>query len=185
MQSRVRGPDLAQPREPGMGGFRERALNVKVKHRFRRAGCLFRQSAPCPLATARGTVSDTPVSDEIHIGVRGIRGPMSAEILQEDIPVRGQTMPFEITHGEREAVIDADDGSNAGFEFRDQPLGQASARPVFPWAGWRLDLDRCPIVSGFIDPEAFQAGFSRLSSRIVYADRPAKHATFASHSKLA
>ena len=79
------------------------------------------------------------------------------------IKANREAMPFEIAHGEREAVIDADDGLNAGFEFRDQPLGQASACPVFPLAGWRLDLDRRPIVLGFINPEALQAGFSRLS----------------------
>jgi len=33
-------PDEAQPRNPGMGGFRHRALHVEVKHRFCAAGAL-------------------------------------------------------------------------------------------------------------------------------------------------
>jgi hypothetical protein len=56
--------------------------------------------------------------------------PMLLEIEQEVRPVSGKAVAVEVGDGEREAVVDADDGRGVRREFLAKPLGETAPRPV-------------------------------------------------------
>ena len=51
-------------------------------------------------------------------------------------------MPVEVFDGEREAVVDTDDGRGVRSEFFTEPLSEAASSPVPSWTGRRLNLFR-------------------------------------------
>ena len=85
---------------------------------------------------------DTAVPDEVYIGVRFVGRPVLLEIEQEVWPVWGKAMPVEVGDGEREAVVDADQGWDVRREFLAKPLGETPPRPVLPRTGRRQNLYR-------------------------------------------
>jgi hypothetical protein len=44
--------------------------------------------------------------------------------------------PVLVGDGEREAVVDADDGRGVRREFLAKPLGKTAPSPVPAWTGW-------------------------------------------------
>lgn len=67
--------------------------------------------------------------------------PVVLEVVEEGRPVVGQTVGIEVADGEREGVVDADEGRGAIEKFGGEPMGEAAAGPVFARAwGWR-DFD--------------------------------------------
>jgi hypothetical protein len=79
-------------------------------------------------------------------------------------------MPVEVGDGEREAVVDADDGRGVRREFLAKPLGETAPRPVPPWAGRRLNLSRRAGALGHVYPQSLATGVGRHSAGIVDAD---------------
>src|SRR6266446_4316728 len=88
--------DEAQPRYPGMGGFRHRTRHVEMKYRFSPDRALFRQSPPAGVAHPRRTVAEYAFAHEIDIGIVFVGRPMLLEILEERRPVRLEAMHLEI-----------------------------------------------------------------------------------------
>jgi len=83
-------------------------------------------------------------------------------------------MPVEVGDGEREAVVDADDGRGVRREFLAKPLGEAAPRPVSPWTGWGLNLRRFIRALGHKHPEPSTTGVRRHRAGVVDADMLAK-----------
>jgi hypothetical protein len=79
-------------------------------------------------------------------------------------------MPVEVGDGEREAVVDADDGRGVRREFLAKPLGETAPRPVPPWAGWGWNGFRRAGVLGGVNPEPLTTGVSGHSAGVVDAD---------------
>ena len=123
--------DEAQPRNPGVGGFRDRSLHIEMKHRLRAAGAFLGQPPPAGIAHARRAIAVDAVADEIDIGVVLVGRPVALEIVEERRPVGLQAMHLEIAQREREAVVDADQRRRVFGEPLDQPFGDALPRPVF------------------------------------------------------
>ena len=48
-------------------------------------------------------------------------------------------MSVEVGDGEREAVVDADDGRSVVGEFVAEPFGNATPRPIPPWTSRGLN----------------------------------------------
>ena len=56
-------------------------------------------------------------ADEVDGDVVVICWPVVLEVVEEGRPVVGQTVGFEVTEGEGEGVVDADEGRGAVEEF--------------------------------------------------------------------
>ena len=183
MNLRAGLPDFAQPRDRGMGRFGDGALNIKMKNRFCRPCRFFCQSPPVPLSHPRRTISDGAIPHEIDVGVRSICRPMCAEVVEELLPVGVEAMSFEVAHGERKAVIDADDRGHPDIQGVDQPFGQPAPRSEFLGADRWQDFGRFAVARGLVHPQALQARLSRFGPGIVDADRSAE--PHAGHWKFA
>ncbi|CUW37708.1 conserved protein of unknown function [Magnetospirillum sp. XM-1] len=90
--------DVSQPWDPGMGRFRDLALDVKMKVRFG-LGALFAQSSPAAVAYSGCAIPNRSIPDEINVNVVAIRRPMSLEIIQKRRPIRRDSMKLEIPQG--------------------------------------------------------------------------------------
>jgi hypothetical protein len=99
---------------------------------------------------------------EVDIGVRFVRRPMPLKIEQEARPISWKAIFVEVLDGEREGVVDADEGRGVRREFLAKPLGETTASPVPAWAGRRLNLFRCAGALGSVNPEPFASGVGRL-----------------------
>jgi hypothetical protein len=71
-------------------------------------------------------------------------------------------MPLEVGDGEREVVVDADQGWDVRREFLAKPLGETAPRPVPARTGWRLHLIRRAGTLGGVNPEPLATGVRRL-----------------------
>ena len=95
---------------------------------------------------------------------------MFLEIQQEVRPVSRKAAAVEVGDGEREAVVDADDGRSIRHEFRAKPLGETTPRPVPAWTGRWLNLFRVAGAPDSVNPEPFATGIGRHRAGIVDAD---------------
>jgi len=68
--------------------------------------------------------------------------PVLLEVEQEVPPVPWEAMPVEVFHGERETVVNADDGRGVRCEFVAKPFGETPPCPVPPRTGRWLNLFR-------------------------------------------
>jgi hypothetical protein len=102
--------------------------------------------------------------------VRFVGRPMLLEVEQEVRPVSWKAMPLEVGDGEREAVVDADDGRGVRREFLAKPLGETAPRPVPARAGRRLNLHRFARVLGLEHADALATGVSGHRAGVVDAD---------------
>jgi hypothetical protein len=83
-------------------------------------------------------------------------------------------MPVEVGDGEREAVVDADEGRDVRPEFIAEPLGETAPRPVPPWTGRRSNGFRRARALGGVNPEPSTTGVRRHRAGVVDADMLAK-----------
>jgi hypothetical protein len=77
-----------QPRNAGVRRLRDRALNIKVEDGLRRACPRLGQTAPAPVAGARGAGAGHAFAHEIDVRVRRVRRPMALEVFEEHWPAR-------------------------------------------------------------------------------------------------
>ena len=59
---------------------------------------------------------------------------------QEALPVAGEPVRLEVGDGERETVVNADDGRSVRREFLAEPLSETTTSPISHWAGRRSNL---------------------------------------------
>jgi hypothetical protein len=65
------------------------------------------------------------------------------EVLQEALPVAGESVLLKVSQRKREGVVDANDGRGVRREFFAEPFGETPPSPVTPWTWRRLNLFRC------------------------------------------
>jgi hypothetical protein len=123
-------PQVEEPRQTGECRFGDRTLNVEQEDRFGGRRPPFRQTEPSGLTHPLPAISHVAVPDEVNVDVRFVGRPMLLEIEQEVRPVSGKAVAVEVGDGEREAVVDADDGRGVRREFLAKPLGETAPRPV-------------------------------------------------------
>jgi hypothetical protein len=80
-------------------------------------------------------------------------------------------MPVEVGDGEREPVVDADDGRGVRREFLAEPFGETPSCLVPLWAGWGLNLSRRAGAPGDVDPEFLATGVGRFRAEGSRAGR--------------
>jgi hypothetical protein len=120
---------------------------------------------------------------EVDIGVRFVRRPMPLKIEQEARPISWKAIFVEVLDGEREGVVDADEGRGVRREFLAKPFGETRPRPISPRTGRGLNLYRFAGALGNVNPEPYATGFGRLRAGVVDADvaiesRLQTHASF-------
>jgi hypothetical protein len=96
------------------------------------------------------------------------------EIEQEVRPVAGEPVLLKVSEGEREGMVDADDGRDVPVEFLAEPFGETPPSPVTPWARWRLNLFRRAEGIGNVSPESLATGVCCFRTGVVDADVAAK-----------
>lgn len=89
-----------------MGGFGDRALDVKVEYRLCPAA-LFGKTSPAGIALTCCAVSRLTVPDEIDVHALGVGGPMLMKIIEKGRPVLRQVVSLDIAKREGETVINA------------------------------------------------------------------------------
>jgi len=92
------------------------------------------------------------------------------EIFEEALPVAGEPILLKVGEGEREGMVNADDGRCVRREFLAEPLGEAASSPIPAWAGRRLNLFRVAIALGSVDTDAFATGFGGLRAGVIDSD---------------
>ena len=117
--------------------------------RVRRCGNLFlnaesevRRESPLLRQREPASVSSAAISNEGHIGVRGI-GRAGGEVLT----VAGEPVLQSTGKWEREPMVAADQCGDIAVEFAKRPFGETTPRPVPPTTGWGLNQFRragCP-----------------------------------------
>ena len=76
------------------------------------------------------SISVATVPNEIDVSVVLVGRPMTLEVVEEERPVKWQPVPLKIWQRKREPVVDTDESRRSHGESRDQPLSNATARPV-------------------------------------------------------
>jgi hypothetical protein len=92
------------------------------------------------------------------------------EVEQEVRPISWKAVRVEVFDGERETVVDADDGRGVRREFLAKPFGKAPSSPVPSWTGRRLNLFRRADTLGGVNPESLATGFCGLRAGVVNAN---------------
>src|SRR5665213_281928 len=117
-------------------------MNVEHEDRFS-GGCPpFGQTEPSILAHSLPALSHVAVPYEVDVDVRFVGRPVLLEVEQEARPVPWEAVAVEILNGERESVVDTDDGRSLVTKLVAEPFGETTASPVPAWAGRRLNLYR-------------------------------------------
>jgi hypothetical protein len=98
MQLRQGPSDVAQEWQSGMSRFCDLPRNVEVEDRLRPRQFLH-PAAPAPLAcsaSCQGRIGVPLMPQEVHVEAGCVRRPVMVKIIEEDIPVAGQGVPFEV-----------------------------------------------------------------------------------------
>src|ERR1035437_281899 len=163
-------PQVEQLRQTGERRFGDGTLHVEQEDRFGRGRPLFRQAEPSGLTHPLRAASDVAVPDEVDVDVRFVGRPMLLKIEQEVRPISWKAVLLEVFDGEREAVVDANDGRRVSREFLAKPFSKTTPRPIQPGARWRLNLYRFAGASRPSTSEPIATGVRRLRARVVDAD---------------
>src|ERR1019366_5608897 len=161
---------VKEPRQTGERRFGDRALNVEKENGFCGGRPPFGQAEPSVLAHPLRALSHVAVSDEVDIDMRFVGRPVLLKVEQEARPVPWEAVAVEILNGERESVVDTDDGRSLVTKLVAETLGEAASSPVPAWARRRLNLYRRADTLGNIDPEPLATGIRRLRAGVVDAD---------------
>src|ERR1017187_8758922 len=163
---------VEEPWESGERRFGDRALNVEKENGFCGGRPPFGQAEPSVLAHPLRALSHVAVSDEVDIGMRFVGRPVLLKVEQEARPVPWEAVAVEILNGERESVVDTNDGRSLVTKLVAEPLGEAASSPVPSWTGRRLNLYRFAGALGSVNPESPATGVCGLRAGIVYTDVP-------------
>lgn len=112
---------------------------------------------------------DTAVSDEVDAGVTFVGRPVLLKTEQEARQVSWKAMPVEVFDGEREAVVNADDGRGIRRKFATKPFGDNPPRRVPAWARRRLNLCRLVGTLGHVHPQSLATGVCGFRAGMVDA----------------
>src|ERR1017187_9116842 len=161
---------VEEPWESGERRFGDRALNVEKENGFCGGRPPFGQAEPSVLAHPLRALSHVAVSDEVDIGMRFVGRPVLLKVEQEARPVPWEAVAVEILDGERESVVDTDDGRSLVTKLVAKPLGETSPRPVSPRAGRGLNLFRFATALGNVNSEPLATGVCGLRAGVVDTD---------------
>src|ERR1035437_4664486 len=109
MHARCSQSYVSQPRQPSVGGFRNRARHVEVKNRLRPSP-LFRHAPPACVAASRSTVSTSTLADKIDVRAILIRRPVALEIVKKSLPIVREMVLIEVPQWKWKPVIDPNPG---------------------------------------------------------------------------
>jgi hypothetical protein len=129
----------------------------------------FRQDQGSSLPTGPACVRQGATADEIDIHVVVIGRPVVSEVIEESGPVGGETVDFEIAQRKGKGVVNANEGGRAVGEFRGEPFGEATARPILSRAGWRRDLGGRLARGRGVKAQSLQTAGSSLRAGVVDA----------------
>ncbi len=126
----------AQPWQPSVRGLRDTPLHVEMEDGLRPAPPV-RDSPPPRVTKARRGVSAQTSPHGVDPNVITIGGPMLHEIIEEIVPIQTQTMRLKKRQRERKRMINPNQSRRTATQNAQQPLRQATARPILFSAGYR------------------------------------------------
>lgn len=146
---------IKEPRQTGERGLGNGTLNVEAEDRFGGRRPPLRHPEPSVFAHPVPAIAHVAMPDEVDIHVRFVRRPVLLEVEQEVRPVSWKAVAVEVFHGERKAMVKADDGRDVSREFFAEPLGESPPCPVPAQTCWRQNLFRLVGALGDVNPKPF------------------------------